>query len=220
MRQMSLKVVSLLFVLDSGERRGCLGHANRRRCQPGEVEERSRELTALEHQLGSSVRVEFMLRSDADELREARRDRSNHSHRDRVPGVLQHDSIAFLAVSERSSAVLEVSRSLRSMPHLSRPLQRRAMPISRAGDNEKNHFDDNHHLSLLLHVFRFTRHSSRRSISKPGRRERFVSESSAPKLAGRKRSRKTNRLSHRINHTRIRKSFWQKLWARRRRWRA
>lgn len=75
-------------------------------------------------------------------------------------------------------------------------------------------------ITFRFFFFRFIQHSSTRSISKPDRRERFVSESSAPKLAGRKRSRKTNRLSHRINHTRIRKSFWQKLWERRRRWRA
>lgn len=33
------------------------------------------------------------------------------------------------------------------------------------------------------------------------------------------RDRKTNRMSHRINHIHIRKSFWQKLWENRRQWR-
>lgn len=103
---MSRKVVSLcLFSSSPGERRRRLGHANRRRRQHGEVQDRPCESIALERQPGSGVRVEFMLRPDADELREARGDSSNHSGGDRVSSVLQHNSVAFHAMSERSFAV-------------------------------------------------------------------------------------------------------------------
>lgn len=134
-----------------------------------------------------------------------------------MPGVLQHHPITFHTMPERSFALFKVSREIRSLSNMSRSLQYREMFISRAGDNKKYLIDDNHH--LFRHDFRFTPHFSRHLISKTVHKERFVNESSAPKH-GRMKSRKMNRLSHHINHIRIRKSFWQKLWAKRRQWRA
>lgn len=67
---------------------------------------------------------------------------------------------------------------------------------------------------------RFTRRCSRRSICKTAHRAKFVRKSLAPKLAGRSSGRRMKRPPRQINRTRIRKSFWRKSWARRRRWRA
>lgn len=74
--------------------------------------------------------------------------------------------------------------------------------------------------TISFNDFRSTQHSSRLSIFKPVHRGKFERESLAPKLADQMKGNEMNRMSHRINHIHIRKSFWQKLWAKRRQWRA
>lgn len=76
---------------------------------------------------------------------------------------------------------------------------------------------DENNENITCPRFRFTQRCSKLSISKTVRRERFVSVSSAPKLASRKTKIKMNRMSHRINRIHTRRSFWQKSWENRRR---
>lgn len=219
--EMSLKVVSLSFfflLFCSGKRRRRFRHENRWCRKYGEVEDWPCRFTALEHELGSSVRLKFVLRSDAEELRTVSRNRANHFDRYWVPGVLQHHHDSIHAMPERSFAVLEVPSSVGALSDLSRSLQCREMFISRAGD--KNQWNCFTQIDSNASFRRSTRHCLRHSTSKMVPRQRYVSGFSAPKPAGQIRSRKMNRASHRINHIRIRKSFWQKLWAKRRRWRA
>jgi hypothetical protein len=62
----------------------------------------------------------------------------------------------------------------------------------------------------LLFFSRFIRRSSRHSTFRQVLKEKFVKESSAPKLASQTSAQRMNRMSPHPNLIHIRKSFWQK----------
>jgi len=77
------------------------------------------------------MRVEFVLRSDAVELRKVSSDSADDSCGHRVSSVLQHNPIAIHAMSEWSFVVPQMSITLRMLPDMSSALQRREMSFGR-----------------------------------------------------------------------------------------